>query len=298
MKDQLSWVVVLLASSSYCYSDTTYGVTNNAAAAGQSWNMGTVLPDSTPAYITVQINGLAYRYTMEKDPNSDALVHVRNEDAIDGGYVFSNTDDWSGKNGATIQKYFRFPYTDSTRWGDGEVVVEGDGQVSNIAVTYNYKMDVDEDLMKCATTPLADPTCRGYADALAEYLRNLDTDPDIDDPFYDEWVQASLEQEVEIKEEEIEESEDEEKEEDLETQMGGENSIDAMVDAGQQDMILAELAKVPTIEPYYQLQIKGGEYVDTLVLQDAEINDNRRALRNLANDTNHRSMVRSQYDRE
>lgn len=298
MKDQLYWVVVLLASSSYCYSDTTYGVTNNAASAGLNWNMGTVLPDSTPAYITVQINGLAYRYTMTKDPNSDALVHVRNEDAIDGGYVFENTDDWNQKHGGTIQKFFRFPYTDSTRWGKGEVVVDGDGTVSNVAVTYNYKMDVDDELMKCATTPLADPTCRGYAEALANYLKNLDTDPDIDDPFYDEWVQASLEQEVEIKEEEPEVEEEDEREEDLETQMGGENSIDAMVDAGQQDMILAELAKVPTIEPYYQVEIKGGEYRDTLVLQDAEINDNRRALRNLANDTNHRKMVRSQYDRE
>ena len=296
MKDQLYWVVALLASSSYCYSDTTYGVTNNAAGAGLDWNMGTVLPDSTPAYITVQINGLAYRYTMTKDPNSDALVHVRNEDAIDGGYVFSNTDDWNGRHGATIQKYFRFPYTDSTRWGKGEVVVEGDGQVSNVAVTYNYKMDVDEELMKCANTPLADPTCRGYADALAEYLRNLDTDPDIDDPFYDEWVQASLEQEVELKEEAAEEPENEEKEEDLEVQLGQENTIDEL--GGNQADMLAALAKVPTIEPYYQLQIKGGEYIDTLVLQDAEINDNRRALRNLANDTNHRSMVRSQYDRE
>lgn len=260
--------------------------------------MGNVLPDATPSYITVQINGLMYRYTMSKDPNEEVKVYVRNEDPINGGYVFEEVDDWSNVPGGNIQKYFRLPYTDSARWGDGEISIEGNGEVSDAIVTYNYKMDIDDMLMKCGTTPLADPECPGYADALANYLKNLETNPDIDDPFYNEWVQAQLDQEADIEEEEAEIEEEKEDEEDLEKEMGGENSIDTMVDAGKQADMLAALAQVPKIEAYYTVQIPGGEYSDTLVLQDAEISDNTRALRNLASDKKHRTMVRSQYDRE
>ena len=153
--------------------------------------MGTVLPDSTPNYIELEVNGLAYRYTITKDPTTDSKVHIRNEHAVNDGYIFEHTDNWSGFPGGTIQKYFRFPYTYADQWGDGEIAVEGDGTISNATVTYNYKMEVNEQLMKCANTPLADPTCRGYAEALAEYLQNMDVEPDINDPFYDEWVQAA-----------------------------------------------------------------------------------------------------------
>jgi hypothetical protein len=288
--------VLLAVSYSYCYSDTTYGVTNNAAGAGLAWSMYDVLPDATPPWITLEINGLTYRYTMNKDPNADAQVHVRNEDALNGGYVFEETDDWSQLPGGTLQKFYRFPYIDSTRWGDGEMVVEGDGTITDPLMVYNYKMDVNDQLMKCAATPLADPACPGYRDALLEYLKGL-TNPSVDDPFYDEWVQAQLDQEVDLEEEEAPQ-EEKQKEETLEKRMGGKNSVEAMVDTKQQESILAALAAVPKIEPYYTVTIQGGEYEETLKLEDKEIPDNRRALSNLASDAKHKTMVRSQYDRE
>ena len=257
--------------------------------------MGTVLPDASPPWVTVQINGLTYRYTMNKDPNADAQVHVRNEDPVNGGYVFEETDNWNQLPGTTIQKYFRLPYTDSSRWGTGEIVVEGEGQVTDPIVTYNYKMDIDDQLMKCAATPLADPSCPGFREALLAYLKSNEISPD--DPFYDEWVQAQLNQEVELEEEEVDQKE-EQKEENLEKRMGGRNSVEAMVDTKQQEAMLAELASVGTIQPYYSVQIQGGEYEETLKLEDKEIPDNRRALRSLASDANHQKMIRSQYDRE
>lgn len=256
--------------------------------------MGQVLPDSTPPWITVQINGLTYRYTMNKDPNADAQVHVRNEDPIAGGYVFEETDNWNQLPGATIQKYFRLPYTDSTRWGTGEIVVEGDGQVTDPLVTYNYKMDINDQLMKCAASPLADPSCPGFSDALLAYLKTNQLTPD--DPYYDEWVQAQLDQEVDL-EEEVELKEEQEKE-NLEERLGSKNSIDAMVDPKQQEALLVALADVQKIESYYQVEIQGGTYEETLTLEDKEIPDNRRALRSLASDANHQKMIRSQYDRE
>lgn len=259
--------------------------------------MGNVIPDASQPWVTVRINGLTYRYTINKDPNADTKVYVRNEDPVNGGYVFEEVDDWSQLPGGNIQKFFRLPYIDSTRWGDGEIAVEGDGQIADAIVVYNYRMDVNDELMKCSLTPLADPACPGYENALTEYLKNL-KNPDINDPFYDEWVQAQLDQEVKLEEDESEAEEEKEEEESLEKDLGGENSIEGIADQGQQNAMLAALAQTPKIESYYVVQIPGGEYSDTLVLQDAEISDNRRALRNLSSDKNHRQMVRSQYDRQ
>ena len=286
---------MVLCWPSYSYSDVTYGTTGNAATGGLSWNMGTVLPDSSQPWVTLQINGLTYRYSMTKDPNADAQVHVRNEDAVNGGYVFEETDNWNGQPSGTVQKYFRLPYTDSSRWGNGEIAVEGDGQVSNPIVTYNYKLDINDQMMKCAATPLADPSCPGFRQALMDLLNS--TEISVDDPFYDEWVQAQLEKELELEEEkDLEQKEN--SEDDLEERLGGRNTVDAMVDVKQQEALLASLADVGKIEPYYQVEIQGGEYEETLTLEDTEIPDNRRALRSLASDANHTKMVRSQYDRD
>ena len=233
-------------------------------------------------------------YTMKKDPNTDGVVWVRNEDAIDGGYVFEEKDDWSGTPGGTIQKYFRFKYIDSNRWGQGSIDVEGDGEFTDAILTYNYKMDVDDQLMKCTLTPLADPECPGFADALQNLLNQVDVSPD--DPFYDEWVQAQLDRETELEEEETVNKEEKEEEEDLERQMGAQSTLDEL--GANQGDVMVELAQVQKIESYYTVIISGGVYEETLVLEDKNIPDNRRALRNLASDKTHRTMVRSQYDRE
>ena len=290
-------MVLLGASSSFCYSDTIYGVTGNAATAGLSWGMGTILPDASSPYVTLQIHGLTYRYKMVKDPESDATVYVRNEDAIDGGYVFEQKDDWSGNPGGNIQKYFRFPYSDSTRWGKGSIDVEGDGVVEDPLVTYNYKMEVDELLYRCSLSPLSDPSCPGFQDALLDYLNNME-DLSPDDPFYNEWVQANMSLNDEEGEQEQKEQvkEPEEKLSNFEKELGGENSISDLVDLEKQNRMLATLAQIPKIESYYILDIPGGEYKDAVVLEDTIIPDNPRAMRNLASDANHRKMVRSQYD--
>ena len=287
-------MVSVLCWPSYSYSDVTYGTTGNAAGAGLSWDMGTVLPDSSQPWVTVQINGLTYRYTMNKDPDTDAQVHVRNEDVVEGGYIFEETDNWNQLPGGTIQKYFSLPYTDANRWGDGEMAVEGEGTIADPVMVYNYRMEVDEAGMKCAANPLADPSCPGFNQALTDLLNSIEVS--VDDPFYDEWVQAQLEKETEAEDEKLEKEEKEE--ENLEERLGGRNTLDAMVDTKQQETLLASLAEVGKIEPYYQVEIQGGEYEETLTLEDTEIPDNRRALRSLASDANHTKMVRSQYDRD
>ena len=297
-RSPLYWAAALwVASYSYCYSDTTYASTNNAAQQGLRWVMTNILPDFSQPFMTVEINGLTYQYTMVKDKDDDAVVTMSNDDLANPGQkIFENEDDWSQLHGGTIRKFFRFGYTNANRWGEGSLEIEGEGSIEDPYVIYNYKMVIDETLEKCYLTPLADPICPGYDDALTEYISNLEA-PTVDDPFYDEWVQANLDTEAEKPKEEevIEETEEEEREESLEEQLGGE-SLEAMVDTSEQASILAELAQVPKLNQYYATSLQGGVYEETLVLPTTNYPDNRRALRNLASDANHRTMVRSQYE--
>jgi len=223
-----------VASYSYCYSDTTYASTNNAAQNGLRWALTNILPDFSQPYMTVEINGLTYKYTMVKEKDADATVTLSHDDlANPGEKIFENTDDWSQLHGGTIRKFFRFGYSNANRWGEGSLDIDGEGSIEDPYVIYNYKMVIDETLEKCYLTPLADPICPGYDDALSDYISNLQA-PTVDDPFYDEWVQANLADEAEKpKEEEIEEIEEEKEEESLEEQLGG-DSIEAMVDTSEQ----------------------------------------------------------------
>jgi len=285
-----------VASYSYCYSDTTYASTNNAAQNGLRWALTNILPDFSQPYMTVEINGLTYKYTMVKEKDADATVTLSHDDlANPGEKIFENTDDWSQLHGGTIRKFFRFGYSNANRWGEGSLDIDGEGSIEDPYVIYNYKMVIDETLEKCYLTPLADPICPGYDDALSDYISNLQA-PTVDDPFYDEWVQANLADEAEKpKEEEIEEIEEEKEEESLEEQLGGE-TLEAMVDTSEQASILAELAQTPKLDQYYATSLQGGVYEETLKLPSISYPDNRRALRNLASDANHKTMVRSQYE--
>ena len=56
------------------------------------------------------------------------------------------------------------------------------------------------------------------------------------------------------------------------------------------------LSMIPNFENYYDVKITGGVYEETITLQDTELPDNAAGMRNLAQDSLHKSMVRLQYD--
>jgi hypothetical protein len=263
---------------------------------GLQWSMGNTLPDASQPNITVKVNGLIYQYTITKDVNDAAIVTVANQDAINGGNIFQEQDNWSGVPGNSIKKVFTFAGVDSTRWGDGSITVDGTGTISNARVVYTYRMDVDDNTISCIV-PLSSPTCPGFYAALLDYFKTIEYVQE-DDPYYDEWVQyqlqkkAELETETEIVIEEVTE------EPDLEIQMGGENQMSELMATPEQEEMLALLTQVATINSYYNVTISGGEYQDVAMLQDANLPDNTRVLRNLASDEAHTAMVRSQYDKE
>ena len=258
--------------------------------------MGDYLPDYAAPHITLQINGIFYQYTMNKDKDADATVHIRNKH-IDGGYIFSKTDEWSGKHGGTLRKFYTFAGSDASLWGDGEMKVEGDGSITDPSMIYSYRMDIGEEEVKCST-PLADPSCPGFVNALYKYLEeNGLLGLSEDDELYEAWLASQAELEEEEKDEEPTQEEEEEK-------LEFENRL--MIESGNQlalsdqDVLIQQLNNSPYIESYYSTTIPGGDlgYYDQVTLQDATLPDNRRAMRNLASDAKHRTMVRSQYERE
>jgi len=280
---------------SYSAADTVYGVTNNAINGGLTWSPVDVLPDFSSPNVSLQVNGVTYYYVMSKDPAADATVYVRNEDAINGGYVFEEVDDWSGLPGNSILKNFRFDGIPGEQWGNGSITVDGDGTVSDASVIYLYRMDVDETNIIC-TNPLADPNCPGFLDALYKYLEGLEyVDPE--DEFYEYWLEMQEGRQIENENEKVEIVEDEE--EDLEKSMQTDPDIGGFIDGFIQQGLLQQLANDPLIQPYYEVDYPEVlVYEDTLQLEDTSLPDNNRALRQLASDAKHYSMVRSQYDRE
>jgi len=278
---------------SYSAADTVYGVTNNAVNDGLTWSPVDVLPDFSSPSVSLQVNGVTYYYVMSKDPASDATVYIRNEDAINGGYVFEEVDDWSGLPGNSILKNFRFTGIPGEQWGNGSITVDGDGTVSDASVIYLYRMDIDETNIIC-TNPLADPNCPGFLDALYKYLEGLEyVDPE--DEFYEYWLEMQEGRQIENEKVEIVEDE----EEDLEKSMQTDPDVGGFIDGFAQQGVLEQLANDPLIQPYYVVDYPEVlVYEDTLQLEDTSLPDNNRALRQLASDAKHYSMVRSQYDRE
>jgi hypothetical protein len=282
---------LLVASSSYCYSEIVNGITNNAAGNGLQWQMTPILPPQTG----LTIGGVYYRYTMNKDPNTDSQVHIQNEDAINGGLLYRNTDDWSGLPGNTIVNKFLLPDIPQEYFGQGSIEVEGDGTVTDPFIVYSYTYDT------CAD-PMSDPSCPGYEQSLYDYLLAnglLNTEVDVINPLDDEFVQASLDQEVERDDESDEaEKDDEEQEDEIDLQealAAADNAI-AIAEGAADLAQLSATANLAQFNSYLQATIPGGVYNDRLQFEPKDIPDNPQGLRvGFAQQVLHEQMVDSQY---
>src|SRR6056300_102614 len=267
--------VSLALSSSYCFSEVR-GTTNNAAANGLQWDMTDVLPPQAG----LQVGGVIYRYTIEKDPNGDLQVHIQNENAIDGGYIFRETDDWSQLPGSTINKVIPLENIPREYFGDGSIELDGEGTIIDPNVQYAYNFD------PCYII-LNNPECPGYSGALYDWLKEqdlLEKQISPPDPFYDEWVQMMLDRETDVDEEETIEA------------LNANVDIEGFVDGEKQSAMIDALSSVPNFESYVTATIPGGVYEENIKLEDAKLPDNPKALNSLARDELHRQLVRSQYD--
>ena len=284
--------MLLVVSYSYSYSDTVNGVTNNAAANGLQWDMSDVLPPQ--AGLTV--SGLAYAYGVTKETEDDFTVTIENDDALYGGYVFQETDDWSGLPGNIIQKAIPLNDVLIDRMGDGRIRTEGNGTVNDPIVRYFYRYDECFD-------PLASPECPGYATAYFQFLEDngLLDEEKYKDPLEDENVLDALNRDVDVEEEQEEnkeeDEEEEEVEEDLERMLALNDEVNDLANSTAQDTMMLALTQVQTLNTYIAKELEGGTYTETVQLQDNRIDDNRgAALRmGLASEMLHQDMVDLQY---
>lgn len=230
-----------------------------------------------PNVAGVEVNGIFYRYSVEKQTEDDMRVTVGN----DG--VFSLTDDWSGLPSNTITKGLSFDNIPARSWGDGSITVDGDGEVRDATVIYSYRID------ECAD-PQSSPSCEGYLHQVTI------TDPDLYDASDDEAVKIAT-QETDLSLIDDSEPEDEEEKPKKKSRLELGLSAGKTALALFQDQAVTAINDRTNLASYYATAINGGEYQDAPMLIDTDIPENKRALRNnLAQQALHAKMVQQQYE--
>ena len=256
---------MLLAGYSYSESVYTYDYTKNAAENGLSWSMDNLIPDGI-----VDINGVIYRYTTVKNTSDDMKVHVQNKNAIGAGYIFRETDDWSGLPSGTINKVVPLNNIPLEYFGEGSIDVEGTGSVINQFVQYSYRIQ-----------------------PLEEVPQDLPLIPE-DQPIeiYNALDDESLKSE-EYKAKYSDEQKEEERKE--KAKKAASKAVGIGSTAAQQAM-MAALTSATNISSYYAKAIDGGVYKENVNLEDKKLPENKRGLRNgLAQQIMHDRMVMEQY---
>ena len=279
----------------YCYSDNIapyYGTTGNAAQSGHSWSMKDVLP--TPPGL--DINGVFYRYTANKNPEDDMKVHVQNKNANGTGYIFRDTEDWSGApGGIEVRKVIGIGDIPREAWGDGSIEVEGTGTVDDASVIYSYKVDPCYD-------PQFSPNCPGYKTPVPVIP---EVKVELYDATQDEYVNLSSEEKVSIEENEERLSEKEEEEKEAAEEAKRKYRLQKLMSATDAAALFAENQRIQQMNDamntavgntYLTATIPGGQYKETVRLVDARLPENKAGLRNgLAQQILHEKMVSQQY---
>ena len=278
---------MLLLCSSPSYSKEVFGVSNNAASFGYQWVMTNILPQQAG----LQVNGVLYAYTVQKNQEDDMLVHIQNENALGEGYIFRNTDDWSGLPSNSIRNKVAVPNIDISYWGLGSLEVEGEGTVDNAEIFYSYQYDPCFD-------PQSSPSCPGYNDPFVLELNEVP----VYDPLQDEFVQAELDRKANRRAQ----KEEEDRQERLRIareveERSGLESLLALEEgeyefSAEQIALHNQLMALRGIPSTYLNSLIGGSYEDTIVLKDKVLPNNRRGLRvGLAQELKHQQLINLQY---
>jgi len=231
-----------------------------------------------PSISGMDINGVIYRYSVVKDRADPYTVSIQNENANGSGYIFRETDDWSGKSGATINKFVPVPYSPLGNWGTGSIEQVGIGEVQDPTVVYTYRIDPErlqqQELPEVPSVSVYDALSDGYVTASLE-----PTDRELYE--YDD----------EVNQKDTEEEDDGRLEKAL---AASENALTIGVGTTQNALVQA-MNVATNLNTYYAANIPGGAYRETVVLKDKNIPDNRRALRSLEQQKLHTEMIEEQY---
>ena len=254
------------------------------------------MTDVLPPQAGLEVQGVFHRYTINKSNSADSTVSIINKNSTGSGNIYERHDNWDQLPSNTKIGFDVVNPSLGTKWGKGSITASNGATLTDVIVAFNYKFDP-------CYIPLSDPSCPNFKNALYQYLLDndlLNNEPAIDDPYYDEWVQYQLDQKTEEQEEEeLKEKQKEEEQEELkmEKALSVAGAAEQIANPMQQLAMMQQLASTGTLDSYYSATIEGGSYEDTITLEDSNIEDNTRALRNLAQDNLHRTLVRSQYDK-
>jgi hypothetical protein len=243
-----------------------------------------------PDVVGLDVTGVYYRYTIGKDPAADALVHVQNENALGSGYIFRETDDWSGLAGNTITKGIPVQAIPLRYWGLGSIEVEGEGTISDASVIYSYRVD------QCAN-PQSSPSCDGYTSPVQPVtVQEQQSYSALEDDAY-QIATKKTDQEYQDEEKISEEqSDDKERKSRLERGLAASKNALALAGGISQDAIISAMGYNADMDAYYAAQLDGGSYADMPMLVDGKIPENKLGLRNgLAQQVLHEQMVDLQY---
>jgi hypothetical protein len=256
--------------ASYSYSEPyTYGATDTIRT--NIWDMQDYLPDDP----VVDINAVIYRYTTVKETEDDMLVHIQNKDTQGPGYIFRETDDWSGLPSATINKYVPVDNISASRFGEGSIEVEGKGQVTGQTISYSYRIDT-------AVTNV-DPA----------FIPDIPEPPTPYNALEDDSISSS---EAAVEDLEEEESDDTASDKDRKERALRASKKAVGIGATQAQLAMLSALTSVTFGQAYSIQIDGGTYVEDVSLTDAKLPENRQGLRNgLAQQILHTKMVDAQY---
>jgi hypothetical protein len=254
------------------------------------------MKDVLPTPPGLDINGVFYRYTANKNPEDDMKVHVQNKNANGTGYVFRDTEDWSGApGGIEVRKVIGIGDIPRAAWGDGSIEVEGTGTVDDASVIYSYKVDPCYD-------PQFSPSCPGYKIPVPVIP---EVKLDIYDATQDEYVNLSSEEKVSIEENEERLAEKEEEEKEAEEEKKRKYRLEKLMSVADAAALFAENQVIEQMNNIMQNQINntyltatipGGQYKETIVLVDTKLPENKAGLRNgLAQQILHEKMISQQY---
>jgi len=281
-------VVALLAIyATNAHSEYLYGLTGNMAGAGHTWGMN-IGPSGSQS---LKINGVFYQYTPVKNTEDDMVVHVRNKRFGTNEYIFSSTDDWSGlQGGIPITKGFVIDNLPIELWGDGSIDIEGTGSVVDANVVYSYKYNND------CITPMSDPSCSGYIDAVLSMMG--ESKIEVYDPLADENIADVIDEKAELDEEVQQEDDEKVKAKDrLQRMLSGVNDSILYANVTSQNLLMFAMSRNNNLSPYYDKRLAGGEYEETVALNDGKLPDNKKGARvGLAQQLLHTEMVNAQYN--
>ena len=245
-----------------------------------------------PQQAGLQVNSVIYQYTTVKEQQDAMLVHVQNENARGAGYIFRETDDWSGLSGNTINKTVPVDLIDISYWGPGSIEVDGNGSVVDATVNYGFQYDPCFD-------PSTNPECPGYVDPFQAQLNEVQ----VVDPLDEDYVQNELDRKVNRKAQDDDEKEKQRAKIKKEQSELADERLEILLGLVEtntmQELAVIkhdQLRALKVLPMRYYEAISGGEYPESMVLKGGTLPDSKKGLRvNMAQELLHVDMINLQY---